>query len=88
MKKLTASVAAIATVLSMAPMAFAQDTINKGTPSTTPQRGAGDFGAGAPGEGTRSNSGGVDGTAGRSAAPAPTVGNPGQQALPPSPGNR
>ena len=68
MKKLTATVAAVATLLSLAP-AFAQDTINKGNPSTTPARGAGAFGAGTPGEGPRENSGPVDGSAGRSAAP-------------------
>lgn len=87
MKKLTATVAAVATVLSLAP-AFAQDTINKGNPSMVPNRGAGAWGAGAPGEGTRENVGTVDGTAGRSAAPGPTVGTAGQQPLPPNPVNR
>ena len=68
--------------------AFAQDTINKGNPSMIPNRGAGAWGAGAPGEGPRENVGSVDGTAGRSAAPGPTVGTAGQPALPPNPVNR
>jgi hypothetical protein len=68
MKKLTAMVAAVATVLSLAP-AFAQDTINKGNPSMVPDRGAGAFGAGSPASGPRANGGPVDGSAGRSAAP-------------------
>jgi hypothetical protein len=87
MKKLTASVAAVATVLSLAP-AFAQDTINKGNPSMVPDRGAGAFGAGSPATGPRENTGTVDGTAGRSAAPGPTVGTAGQHPLPPNPVNR
>jgi hypothetical protein len=87
MKKVTATVAAIATVLSLAP-AFAQDTINKGNPSMIPDRGAGAWGAGSPATGPRENTGTVDGTAGRSAAPGPTVGTAGQQPLPPNPGNR
>ena len=83
MKKLTATVAAVATILSLAP-AFAQDSINKGTPSTTPPRGAGAFGAGTPGEGPRENSGPVDGSAGRSAAPGTGT----QLPQPPNPVNR
>jgi hypothetical protein len=82
-KKLTATVAAFATVLSLAP-AFAQDTINRGNPSTVPNRGAGAFGAGSPGEGPRENSGPVDGTAGRSAAPGTGT----QLPQPPNPVNR
>jgi len=68
MRKIKVVVAAFATVLSLAP-AFAQDTINKGNPSMIPNRGAGAWGAGSPGEGPRENMGTVDGTAGRSAAP-------------------
>jgi hypothetical protein len=68
MRKITGVVAAFATALSLAP-AFAQDTINKGNPSMVPNRGAGAWGAGSPGEGPRENMGTVDGTAGRSAAP-------------------
>jgi hypothetical protein len=68
MRKITVVVAAFATALSLAP-AFAQDTINKGNPSMIPNRGAGAWGAGSPGEGPRENMGTVDGTAGRSAAP-------------------
>lgn len=87
MKKLTAAVAAIATILSVAPT-FAQDTIKDATPSATPSRGAGAFGAGNPGVEPRSNQSAVDGTAGRSAAPGPTVGNPSNGVVPPNPGNR
>jgi hypothetical protein len=68
MRKIKVVVAAFATALSLAP-AFAQDTINKGNPSMVPNRGAGAWGAGSPGEGPRENMGTVDGTAGRSAAP-------------------
>ena len=68
MRKLTVAVAAVAFIASFSP-GFAQDTINKGAPSATPERGAGSFGAGSPGAGTRSNEGPVDGSAGRSAAP-------------------
>jgi hypothetical protein len=68
MRKIKVVVAAFATALSLAP-AFAQDTINKGNPSMIPNRGAGAWGAGSPGEGPRENMGTVDGTAGRSAAP-------------------
>ena len=88
MRKLRVSVAVIATALSAGPT-FAQDTINKGNPSTTPGRGAGEFGAGAPAAGPRENQSAVDSTPGRSAAPGPTVGTSGgQMANPPSPGNR
>ena len=68
MRKLTVPVAAAALALGIAP-ALAQDTINKGAPSTTPERGAGSFGGGSPGAGTRSNEGPVDSAAGRAAAP-------------------
>jgi hypothetical protein len=68
MRKIKVALAAVATALSLAP-AFAQDTINKGNPSMIPNRGAGAWGAGPPGEGPRENTGPVDGTPGRSAAP-------------------
>ena len=68
MRKVTAVAAAVALISTLVP-ALAQDTINRGNPSTTPNRGAGAFGAGTPGEGPRENSGPVDGSAGRSAAP-------------------
>ena len=87
MRKVTAAVAAFAAALSLAP-AFAQDTINKGNPSMVPDRGAGAWGAGSPATGPRENTGTVDGTAGRSAAPGPTVGTAGQQPMPPNPVNR
>ena len=68
MQKLRAVTVAAALISTLAP-ALAQDTINKGAPSTTPERGAGSMGAGAPGAGTRSNEGPVDSSAGRAAAP-------------------
>jgi len=83
MRKIKVVVAAFATALSLAP-AFAQDTINKGNPSMVPNRGAGAWGAGSPGEGPRENMGTVDGTAGRSAAPGTGTMLP----QPPNPVNR
>jgi hypothetical protein len=83
MRKIIVAVAAVATAISLA-SAFAQDTINKGNPSMVPNRGAGAWGAGSPGEGPRENSGPVDGTPGRSAAPGTGTMLP----LPPNPVNR
>jgi hypothetical protein len=88
MNKISAASLAIAAVLAATPVAFAQDSTNKGAPAATPDRGAGAMGAGAPAAGPRSNNGPADATPGRAAAPGGTVGAPPDTPNAPVPTNR